>query len=150
MADQEYYAEDTFGGVQATGRVYTGAQMHATFEVCVLRAATGPAVWAAVVSTSSSCRTTMANAQFAGNTAPWLRRRQLLLLLPASFAAPFPPLHPTNNTHQTITHMPTHTSGPFLGISFMSLIGCFLMSTVVKVSRTGDACIPAPAWGPRV
>lgn len=25
MQDQEYYAEDTFGGVHATGRVYTGA-----------------------------------------------------------------------------------------------------------------------------
>lgn len=24
MYEQEYYAEDTFGGVHATGRVYTG------------------------------------------------------------------------------------------------------------------------------
>jgi hypothetical protein len=27
MADQEYYAEDSFGGVHATGRVYTGMRI---------------------------------------------------------------------------------------------------------------------------
>jgi len=30
-------------------------------------------------------------------------------------------------------HTPLTLSGPFLGVSFMSILGCFMMSTFVKV-----------------
>lgn len=105
MADQEYYAEDTFGGVQATGRVYTGVRE--CVLQCVLLEGERAVGWCSLLSYGG---TGMALPCVLPSCHPPLNGLGVTPPPPAT-RTPFPPntLSLTLTLTHTLSHLRSHT-----------------------------------------